>query len=130
MLARLFPAASDTPVEHAWAGVLAVPRDWCATVGLDRGTGLAWAGGYVGHGLTSTNLAGRTLSDLVLERRTELTDLPWVGRRVRRWEPEPARWIAVRGLYKAYGVADEREASSGTSRTSRIASVADRITGR
>ena len=134
MLARLFPAASAAPVEHAWAGVLGVPRDWCATVGLDRETGLGWAGGYVGHGLTSTNLAGRTLTDLVLGHDTDLTALPWVGRRVRRWEPEPARWIAVRGLYRAYGAADAREDArsdpAGTGRTSRIARVADRVTGR
>ena len=45
------------PLEHAWSGVLGVPRDWCATVRLDRGPGLGWAGGYVGHGVTSTNLA-------------------------------------------------------------------------
>ena len=40
---------------HAWAGVLVVPRDWCATVGLDPATGLGWAGGYVGHGVTWAN---------------------------------------------------------------------------
>ena len=47
----LFPAAAGAPRStHAWSGVLGVPRDWCATVGLDRATGLGWAGGYVGHG--------------------------------------------------------------------------------
>lgn len=130
MLARLFPAASAVPIEHAWAGVLGVPRDWCATVGLDRTTGLGWAGGYVGHGVTSTNLAGRTLADLVLGRDSALVRLPWVGRRVRRWEPEPARWLAVRSLYRAYRIADERERATGSPRTSWIATLADRVTGR
>ena len=32
-------------------------------------TGLAWAGGYVGDGVSTTNLAGRTLRDLILGRR-------------------------------------------------------------
>ena len=64
-----------------------MPRDWCATVDLDpRRVGTA--GGYVGSGLTTTNLAGRTLADLVLRRDTDLTHL-WVGRRIRKWEPEP-----------------------------------------
>ena len=49
---------------HGWCGVLAVPRDWTAGVELDRATGLGWAGGYVGHGVTATNLAGQTLADL------------------------------------------------------------------
>ena len=129
ILARHFPAASAVPVEHAWSGVLGVPRDWCATVHLDRGTGLGWAGGYVGHGVTSTNLAGRTMRDLVLGRDTELTRLPWVDREVRRWEPEPLRWLGVRGLYVAYRAADRHE-SGGQGSTSPIARVADRISGR
>ena len=78
---------------HAWGGALGVPRDWVASVGLDRATGLGWAGGYVGDGVGTTNLAGRTLRDLVLGRDTELTRLPWVGHRSRRWEPEPLRWL-------------------------------------
>ncbi len=130
VLGRLFPAARSVGIEHAWSGVLGVPRDWCATVGLDERTGLGWAGGYVGHGVTSTNLAGRTLADLVLRRPSELVTLPWVGRRVRAWEPEPIRWVAVRGLYKAYQAADRQEMASGTARTSPIARVADKVTGR
>jgi glycine/D-amino acid oxidase-like deaminating enzyme len=90
-LARLLPPTRGVGIEQAWSGILGVPRDWCATVGLDRATGLAWAGGYVGHGVTSTNLAGRTLADLVLGHDSELVTLPWVGRKVRSWEPEPAR---------------------------------------
>jgi glycine/D-amino acid oxidase-like deaminating enzyme len=129
-LGKLFPAASAAGIEHAWAGVLGVPRDWCATVGLDEATGLGWAGGYVGHGVTTTNVAGRTLTDLILRRDTDLVTLPWVGRRVRQWEPEPARWLAVRGLYKAYHAADQRERASDSPRTSVIARIADKVTGR
>jgi glycine/D-amino acid oxidase-like deaminating enzyme len=129
LLHDMFPATRDVPIAHAWSGVLGVPRDWCATVGLDRSTGLGWAGGYVGDGVTTSNLAGRTLRDLVLDRDTELTRLPWVGRRVRRWEPEPARWLGVHALYRAYRLADAREAKSGAA-TSRIARIADVISGR
>ncbi|MEJ7743053.1 MAG: FAD-binding oxidoreductase [Nocardioidaceae bacterium] len=129
-LARLFPATRAVGIEHAWAGVLGVPRDWCASVGLDRDTGIAWAGGYVGHGVTSTNLAGRTLSDLILQRETDLVTLPWVGHKVRQWEVEPLRWLGVRGLYLAYHAADRRERHSGSAKTSAVASVADRISGR
>ncbi|MEP7035049.1 MAG: FAD-dependent oxidoreductase [Dermatophilaceae bacterium] len=129
ILHQHFPATRDVPIEHTWSGVLGVPRDWCAAVDFDRNTGLGWAGGYVGHGVTATNLAGRTLRDLVLGRDTELTRLPWVGRRVRRWEPEPLRWLGVRALYVAYRVADRHE-SDGRDSTSPIARIADRISGR
>ena len=129
VLHDVLPQVREVPIAHAWCGVLAVPRDWEATVTLDRASGLGWAGGYVGHGVTATNLAGRTLADLVLEQQTPLLDLPWVGHRSRQWEPEPLRWLGVRGLYVAYKLADRHEAG-GRATTSPIARIADRITGR
>jgi glycine/D-amino acid oxidase-like deaminating enzyme len=129
LLRTFFPAAADVAIDQAWSGVLGVPRDWSATVGYDRGTGLGFAGGYVGTGVTATNLAGRTLADLVLDRTTDLVRLPWVGHRTRRWEPEPLRWLGVHGLYTAYRLADRRELAGGTT-TSAIARLADRIAGR
>lgn len=69
-LQDMFDGLRDVEFTHAWGGPLGVPRDWCASVGLDRATGLAWAGGYVGDGVSTTNLAGRTLTDLILHRDT------------------------------------------------------------
>lgn len=129
ILNRFFPATRGTRIDHVWSGVLGVPRDWSATVGLDRETGIAWGGGYVGTGVTSTNLAGRTIADLILGNESELVTLPWVNHRVKKWEPEPLRWLATRGLYTAYGIADRSEAH-GRASTSPIATVADVITGR
>jgi glycine/D-amino acid oxidase-like deaminating enzyme len=135
VLVRLFPATAGVAVEHAWSGVLGVPRDWCASVQLDRTTGLGWAGGYVGSGVATSNLAARTLRDLVQQdsgqgHGTELTALPWVGHRVRRWEPEPLRWAGVRGMYAAYRGADRREQAGRSAATDRVARYADRISGR
>ncbi|MFG2823364.1 NAD(P)/FAD-dependent oxidoreductase [Kitasatospora sp. NPDC048365] len=129
ILTRFFPAARGVAVEHAWSGVLGVPRDWCSTVALDRASGLGWAGGYVGSGVTTTNLAARTLRDLVLGEHTELTALPWVDHRVRKWEPEPLRWLGVHGLYAAYHLADAQE-RAGRPRTSPVARLADLVSGR
>lgn len=135
VLTRFFPALAGVRVEHAWSGVLGVPRDWCATVTLDRGTGLGWAGGYVGSGVATANLAARTLRDLVRQDsgqggRTALTDLPWVDHRVRKWEPEPLRWLGVQGMYATYRTADRRERLRPDLRSSRLARVADRVSGR
>lgn len=129
LLARFFPSAADAAIDHAWSGVLGVPRDWAATVGHDPATGLGWAGGYVGTGVTATNLAGRTLRDLVLGHDTELTRLPWVGHRARKWEVEPLRWLAVQAIYGAYHAADRAELR-GRATTSPIAHVADLVAGR
>jgi glycine/D-amino acid oxidase-like deaminating enzyme len=105
----LFPALADTAFSHRWGGVLGVPRDWHASVGLDKATGLAWGGGYVGDGVGTSNLAGRTLADLVVGRQSPLVDLPWVGHRSRRWEPEPVRWAEVNGGLTAMTLADVEE---------------------
>lgn len=129
VLHAILPQVRDVPIAHAWCGVLGVPRDWSATVRYDPGSGLGEAGGYVGHGVTATQLAGRTLAELVLGRDTERTALPWVGHTSRDWEPEPLRWLGVRSMYVAYRLADRHEAR-GLSGTSPIARLADRIAGR
>jgi len=118
-LVDLLPAVAGSRITHTWGGALGVPRDWCASVGLDRSTGLAWAGGYVGDGVSTTNLAGRTLADLVLNRETDLVRLPWVGHRSRQWEPEPLRWMGINVGLRAASAADVEERLTG--RPSRIA---------
>ena len=120
------PCAASA-ITHAWGGPLGIPRDWCASVGLDRATGLAWAGGYVGDGVATTNLAGRTLADLVLERDSDLVRLPWVDHRSRRWEPEPLRWLGVNAALRMMGGADAAEVRTG--RPSRRAALLERFTG-
>ena len=127
-LHAMFPAAARTPIDHAWSGVLGVPRDWCMSVAADPLTGLAWAGGYVGEGVAAANLAGRTLRDLILGRASELTALPWVGRDPARWEPEPLRWAAIQAVYALYRRADRAEQRGG--RPSRLGRLVDRASGR
>ncbi|KAB0266865.1 NAD(P)/FAD-dependent oxidoreductase [Microvirga brassicacearum] len=129
ILVRVLPQAQAARIDHAWCGVLGVPRDWCATVGLDWKTGIGWAGGYVGRGVSTSNLSGRTLCDLILRRDSRLVHLPWVNREVKQWEPEPLRWLGVHSMYQMYQFADRIEARGGT-RTSWLASAANRLTGR
>lgn len=124
-----FPDLGDVRIENAWSGVLGVPRDWCSSVVTDESTGVITVGGYVGHGVTTTNLAGRTIRDLILEADSDLLRLPWVGHRVRSWEPEPLRWMGVQGMYAAYRTADAWERRTG-GRTSIIANVANLVAGR
>jgi glycine/D-amino acid oxidase-like deaminating enzyme len=124
---RMFPALSRARITHRWGGVLGASRDWTPAVAIDQAAGLAWAGGYVGDGVGCAALAGRTLADLVLDRDTDLTRLPWVGHRWPRWEPEPLRWLGIRGSTLAMRIADATEARTG--RSSPIASLVGRLTG-
>jgi glycine/D-amino acid oxidase-like deaminating enzyme len=126
-LGELFPAVNGAAVTHTWGGPLGIPRDWCASAGLDRDTGLGWAGGYVGDGVATTNLAGRTLADLILGTGSDLTRLPWVNHRSPQWETEPLRWLGINAGLRTMGWADRAEARTG--RSSRAAQVMGRFLG-
>jgi glycine/D-amino acid oxidase-like deaminating enzyme len=108
-LDALFPQAADAAVTHRWGGPLGVPRDWHAGVSFDSATRIATAGGYVGDGLSTTNIAGRTLADLILGRASELTSLPWVGHRSPDWEIEPLRFVGANLGMLAMEAADVEE---------------------
>ncbi len=112
-LTEMFPAVAPFRVTHRWGGPLGIARDWYASCGLDRRTGLAWAGGYVGDGVGTSNLAGRTLADLIIGTDSDLTALPWVNHRSRRWEPEPLRWLGANGGLAVMTSADAAEARTG-----------------
>jgi glycine/D-amino acid oxidase-like deaminating enzyme len=105
----LFPKLGDARVTHRWGGAVGVPRDWYPSVGYDRAGRTAWAGGYVGDGVSTTNLAGRTIADLILGRDTDITHLPWVGHRSPPWEPEPLRWLGINASRMLVSSVDEAE---------------------
>ena len=109
VLESIFPVLRDYGVSHRWGGALGVPRDWRPSVGIDSKRGFAWAGGYVGDGVAASNLAGRTLADLILRRESERVTLPWVGRPFPNWEPEPLRWLGVSGTRWLGEVLDRAE---------------------
>ncbi len=108
-LVELFPALADARITHRWGGVLGAPRNFAPSVNFNRATGLADAGGYVGEGVAPSNLAGRTLADLIVGEDSERTTLPWVNRPSRKWEPEPLRFLGVWGTRRVMFAADQKE---------------------
>jgi glycine/D-amino acid oxidase-like deaminating enzyme len=126
-LTGLFPEIADARISHRWGGPLGVPRDWHASVSRDAATRISTAGGYVGDGLSTTNIAGRTLADLIFGRDTALTRLPWVGHRSPDWEVEPLRFVGANLGMLAMEAADVEERA--TSRASVAARVMGPLTG-
>jgi len=122
---ELFPVLADVEFPYHWGGPLGIPRDWYSAVTFDRAAGLAVAGGYVGDGVATTNLAGRTVADLITGRESELVALPWVGHHSRRWEPEPLRWFGINASRLLAARADAAESRPG--RPSRLAGVWSRL---
>ena len=119
-LREVWPQAGAVPVEHRWAGSLAVPRDWCASCGVDRATGTAWIGGYAGHGVAASYVLARSLAAQVRGVDDPAGPQPWTLHRARRWEPEPLRWLASQAIVRTLGSADRIEAGGGTARRARV----------
>ena len=129
ILRSLFPPLDKAAITHTWGGAVAIPRDWRPAVVFDRASGIGHAGGYVGEGVAASNLAARTLADLVIGRESELTTLPWVQHRPRQWEPEPLRYVGVNAAIRLAPLADRMEARTG--RPSRLlGGLLDTLTGR
>jgi glycine/D-amino acid oxidase-like deaminating enzyme len=124
-----FPGLPDRLIDHAWCGSIGVTRDWCAFVHHNPTTGLGWAGGYAGHGVTSAFVAARTMVDRMLEIDTPYAAAPWFGYRPPLWEPEPLRWLGIRGMYKLFAFADRHEETARLDRSSVLARVGGRLAG-
>jgi len=120
-----FPMLRDIGFTHAWGGPLGMPRDWHPSFAFDPRSGIATARGYVGHGVSAANLAGRTLADLITGERTALTELPLANHRSPNWEVEPLRWLGIRYTQGAMSRLDRRAEATGHVPTGR--SLAERI---
>lgn len=126
-LLEFFPALADTRITHRWGGALGVSRDWCPTVSIDRKNQVAWAGNYVGDGVATSNLAGRILRNLILERDEKINHLPFVNHRSPLWEREPLRWLGINSGLAAASLSDIEERV--THRPSRTAMLLEKLTG-
>ena len=123
---RWFPALHDVRFTHAWGGPLGVTRDWMPVFVHDRTLGVATCYGYAGQGVAPSNLAGRMLADSIAERSgSPLLELPLAQHRVRRWEPEPLRWLGVRFVQRRLAAIDRRGERTGKAPRGR--SLAERL---
>lgn len=94
----LFPGLKDVKFVFRWGGPVSVLIDLVPAIGK-VGDERAWYSlGCVGHGVAPTHLNGQTLADLLLERKTDLTSIWFVNRRVIPWPPEPLRWVASQAI--------------------------------
>lgn len=87
-----FPQLSDVRIDRAWAGPVCGTINCFATIGwLNPSERVAYMAGYAGHGVGPTHLAARTVRDLLLNRKTELLDLPMAAKRPVPLPPGPLR---------------------------------------
>lgn len=104
-----FPILSGVRFTHSWGGPVGMPRDWMPMTHFDPVTKIATARGYTGQGVSTTNLTGRVVAELVSGKKTALSQLPIAQRKSPRWELEPLRWLAVRYMQNAFFRIDQAD---------------------
>jgi len=112
---RVFPGLAGVQFTHRWGGPVSVPVDLTPAIGFLGDERVVYSVGCVGHGVSLTQLNGRTIADLLLERETELTSAFLVTRRMIPWPPEPLRFAlsqAIRGYMRLEDAWYERKTSS------------------
>jgi len=101
-----FPALGGIDIEYRWGGAFSVTSDSTPQIGTLDGGGMIYAIGCTGHGVAMTHMNGRIIRDLVLDRKTDLTDIWFVNRRSFPMPPEPLRSIAVKAVTTAMKLDD------------------------
>jgi glycine/D-amino acid oxidase-like deaminating enzyme len=69
---------------------------------FDPTTKIATARGYTGQGVSTANLTGRVLAELISRKTTALSRLPIAQRHSPVGEREPMRWLAVRYIAECF----------------------------
>jgi glycine/D-amino acid oxidase-like deaminating enzyme len=113
LLRSWFPILRDVNFTHSWGGAVAITRDWEPYLQWDPKSGFGRLGGYAGDGVTMSSLAAKILAHEILDAKNELRNLHFVNRKIRRWEPEPIRYLGVNALVKLSGIADTEERITG-----------------
>lgn len=120
-----FPLLANTEFTHSWGGAVGVTRDWAPYVRTSQGYGEL--GGYAGDGVGLSYLAAGAMADLILAKKTDRSNLPFVQWKNPKWEPEPLRWAGINATIRLSGLADKEERA--TNQPSRIMKLLSPITG-
>jgi glycine/D-amino acid oxidase-like deaminating enzyme len=107
----LFPHLKGIRFTHRWGGPVSVTLDMAPAIGHIGDPRAVYSLGCVGHGVSTTHLNGMTIADLICERKTDLTAVWFVNRKLIAWPPEPLRLVAsqvIRGYLRAEDALYER----------------------
>lgn len=108
-----FPALREFKFTHAWGGAVAITRDWEPDLRWDRRSNRGRLGGYAGDGVVMSYLAAKALAYEILDAPAKERKLHFLNRKMRKWEPEPLRYLAVNSLIKLSGLSDREERITG-----------------
>ena len=97
-LRACFPGLEGRRLTHAWGGPIdASPTHLPIVVPLSSGHAFA-AAGYTGNGVGPSQMVGRTLASLALDRRDDPARLPFIDPEPPRLPPQPFQWIGAEAI--------------------------------
>jgi glycine/D-amino acid oxidase-like deaminating enzyme len=106
-----FPGLRGVKITHHWGGPFSATADMTPVLGYVGDQRVVYSAGCMGHGMALAILNGQTISDMIGQQRTELTDTFFVGRVVLPLPPEPLRTPlanAILGIMRVQDAFDER----------------------
>ncbi len=101
-----FPALRGVKIAYRWGGAFSVTANSTPQIGTLHDGAAAFSVGCTGHGVAMTHMNGRILRDLVLGRRSELTDLWFVNRRSLPLPPQPFASLGGKAVTAAMALDD------------------------
>ncbi|KAB2380488.1 NAD(P)/FAD-dependent oxidoreductase [Actinomadura montaniterrae] len=103
-----FPQLDDVRIDRGWCGPVAGTVNCFAHAGrLGRGRRVVYALGYAGHGVGPSHLTAKIARDLLLDRGSELLDLPMAAKRPVPLPPGPLRGLVLNGSQRVLQRADD-----------------------
>jgi glycine/D-amino acid oxidase-like deaminating enzyme len=124
-LHEYFPALRGRRITHAWGGPIDASPTHLPTISA-LGQGRAFvAAGYTGNGVGPSNLVGRTLASLALNREDDHTHLAFVEAKAPRVPPEPFHWLGGEAI--RLGILKKEEAEMQDQRPGRLASAISKV---
>jgi len=105
----LFPNLSNIKFDYQWGGPVSVNMDMTPEIGFIGDERVVYAAGCIGHGVSLTQLNGRTIADLLQGKQTELTDFWIINRKAIPWPPSIVGAAAKRAVLGGLKIWDKFE---------------------
>jgi glycine/D-amino acid oxidase-like deaminating enzyme len=108
-LRRLLPALAGVKVEYGWGGPIDISVDGFPFVRRSRRGPIYSAGGFSGHGVNATYIAGQTLASLCVGRSDSWSAGPLVREASASFPPEPMRYVGASAIRSAILAVEEAD---------------------
>jgi gamma-glutamylputrescine oxidase len=109
--AAIFPTLAGVDIEKQWSGTIGMTLDKFPMIGaLETATGVFFAGGWSGHGVGMATASGALIADLLFDRWSWKSTLPWNRSRAPRVPADPLRSVGLSAYLSGLQWADRLEA--------------------